>query len=184
MIPHCLVRALLPATLIGMLASAATAQQHGSHGQTDIGSPAPAGTASRTIEVTAGELYFEPETIAVRPGETVRFMVRNTGGLLHEFGIATDAMHAGRRDAVAMMVDHGMLSATGVDRARMKMDHSAMPGMAHGAMTAEIPNAVLVEPGATAELVWTFPDGGVISFACSMPGHYEAGMAGRFEWQR
>jgi uncharacterized cupredoxin-like copper-binding protein len=181
-------RALLPAAVIALLTPPAAAQQHHSHGQPNIGGPAAAAAASRTVEVTVGELYFEPEAIAVRPGETIRFVVRNTGGLLHEFGIATDAMHAERRDAVAMMVDHGMLTATGIDHGRMKMDHSTMSGMAHGSMAAETPNTVLVEPGATAELVWTFPKAGpkagVVGFACSMPGHYDAGMAGRFEWQQ
>ena len=40
-------------------------------------------------------------------------------------------------------------------------------------------NAVLVEPGATAELIWTFTNAADLEFACNIPGHYQAGMYGR-----
>jgi uncharacterized cupredoxin-like copper-binding protein len=43
------------------------------------------------------------------------------------------------------------------------------------------PNSVLLEPGQSGEVVWTFPRDGEIEFACNVPGHYEAGMQGRFE---
>jgi uncharacterized cupredoxin-like copper-binding protein len=41
-------------------------------------------------------------------------------------------------------------------------------------------NAILVEPGTTTEFVWTFPQAGALSFACTLPGHYQAGMVGDF----
>lgn len=188
---HSLVRALIPATLSALLSTAAVAQQGHSHGHSqshsqgaaDIGQPAKAGQTARTVEITVGDLYFEPTSVQVKAGETVRFVVRNTGGLLHEFGLATASMHAMRRDAMAMMVDHGMVTDTAVNHQMKTMDHSKMQGMAHGDMSVEVPHAVLVEPGKSAELVWTFPKDTALEFACSMPGHYEAGMAGRVEYR-
>jgi len=41
----------------------------------------------------------------------------------------------------------------------------------------------MVEPGATAELLWTFGDDTNIQFGCNVPGHFEAGMVGKFEVQ-
>jgi uncharacterized cupredoxin-like copper-binding protein len=57
------------------------------------------------------------------------------------------------------------------------MDH----GMAHGdgAMKHDDPNSMLVEPGKTAELTWTFADATGLEFACNIPGHYQAGMVGK-----
>jgi uncharacterized cupredoxin-like copper-binding protein len=42
---------------------------------------------------------------------------------------------------------------------------------------------VLVEPGKTKELTWTFTEATDLEFACNIPGHYESGMVGdiRFE---
>ncbi|MCF5138712.1 plastocyanin/azurin family copper-binding protein, partial [Pseudomonas lactis] len=38
---------------------------------------------------------------------------------------------------------------------------------------------VLVEPGKTAELTWTFKQATGLEFACNLPGHYQAGMVGK-----
>ncbi len=39
-------------------------------------------------------------------------------------------------------------------------------------------SGVLVNPGETKELAWTFPDGGQVEFACHVDNHYESGMRG------
>ena len=77
---------------------------------------------------------------------------------------------------MAMMVDHGMLTATGINKDMANMDHSAM-GMGH--MDHKDANSILVEPGKTGELVWTFGEATALEFACNVPGHYEAGMVGK-----
>lgn len=156
---------------------------HGGHGAEAIGEPAEASAATRTIEVELGDTYFEPESVQVKAGEVVRFVLENTGQLLHEFNIGTAAMHARHQEEMAMMMDHGMLTPTGIDQDKMKMDHSGMPGMDHGMMAHDDPNSVLVEPGQTKELVWKFADATNLEFACNVPGHYEAGMVGEFEVQ-
>ena len=47
----------------------------------------------------------------------------------------------------------------------------------------QVHNAVMVAPGETTELVWTFGEGESLEFGCNVPGHFEAGMRGKFELQ-
>ena len=45
------------------------------------------------------------------------------------------------------------------------------------------PNSILLEPGQTGEITWSFPQGADVDleFACNVPGHYDAGMAGEID---
>ncbi|WP_020682347.1 cupredoxin domain-containing protein [Marinobacterium rhizophilum] len=158
------------------LAIAAEGHGHAHHGSSPIGQPGTAAEATRTVEVTLYDMYYEPESIAVKSGETVRFVIKNSGELLHEFNIGTAAMHEKHQAQMQLMMDHGMLTPTGVNHEMAHMDHSAMPGME--GLAHQDPNSVLVEPGATVELAWTFPGDAQLEFACNMPGHYGAGMVG------
>lgn len=147
-----------------------------------IGEPGDPAAATETIEVVMGDNYFEPETINVPAGATVRFVVMNEGGLLHEFNLGTAAMHAEMQPEMEMMMDHGMISETSMEHHMSNMDHSAMNGMDMDAMMASIdghPNRVLVEPGETKELVWTFTQTTELEFACNLPGRYDSGMTGQ-----
>ena len=48
------------------------------------------GAAKRTIEITMSDtMRFSPSTINVKQGEAVRFVVRNSGKMLHEIVIGT-----------------------------------------------------------------------------------------------
>lgn len=157
------------------------------HGKgTSIGAPGVAAKANRTIEITLGDNFYEPEKITVKKGETIRFVIRNGGELLHEFNIGTPAMHAEHQKEMAMMVEHGMLTPTGINHDMSKMDHSKMGNMDHSKMSMPMkhddPNSKLVEPGKTAEIVWTFSKATELQFACNIPGHYEAGMVGEFKF--
>jgi uncharacterized cupredoxin-like copper-binding protein len=154
-----------------------------SHGTEAIGEPAKANAKTRTVEVNLGDNFYEPERIQVKQGETVRFVVKNTGEFLHEFNIGTAAMHAEHQKEMAMMMEHGMLTPTGMNHQMMNMDHSKMPGMGH-AMKHDDPNSVLLAPGETKELVWKFTKAANLEFACNVPGHYEAGMVGKVEFTR
>jgi uncharacterized cupredoxin-like copper-binding protein len=155
------------AVLLGVsLSSLASPGEHFTFGH-----PAKADQATRTIELTLGDMYFEPKSLAVKEGETVRFVLVNKGQLLHEFNLGDAAMHAAHQQEMLKMVASGMLTSTG-------MKHE---GMAHGdmAMKHDDPNSVLVEPGKTAELTWTFTKATDLEFACNIPGHYQAGMVGK-----
>jgi uncharacterized cupredoxin-like copper-binding protein len=118
------------------------------------GSPGDPNVSARAVEVTMFEdgsgMHFSPGKISVRPGEQVRFVIRNQGQLAHEFVLGTRAQN---REHAAMMAQ--------------------MPDMRH-----DDPNAVTVEPGRSASLLWRFPKTGDVEFACLIPGHYEAGMHG------
>lgn len=114
--------------------------------------PSASPTAPREIEVALSEFAYDPANIDVAAGETVRFVVTNTGTVQHELRLTTQAA-----------VDAHLADA------------HAGHGSAH-----EEPGLVVVEPGETKSLEWTFtsdPDGPTV-VACLIPGHYEAGMHG------
>lgn len=170
---------------VGVLAlnvSAAEGPTGHTHGHTSvIGESAKAMASTRTVEVNLVDIAFEPQSIRVKAGETVRFVLINSGQLLHEFNLGTAAMHAEHQKEMAVMAEHGMISATAIDHKMMQMDHSNMPGMS---MKHDDPNSVLLEPGERKELVWRFAQPMDLEFACNVPGHYEAGMVGKIEFNR
>lgn len=106
----------------------------------------------RTIAIGMGDdMRFSPAVITVAAGETVRFAVRNKGRAMHEMVIGTQAGLKAHGD---MMKQH--------------------PGMEH-----DEPYMAHVAPGKKADLVWQFTQPGEFYFACLIPGHFEAGMAGK-----
>ena len=155
-------RTLILATA-GLLAGAGRALAHGDEKhptkagpvkkeQTDWGIAGDAGAAKRSIDVgMADNMRFTPDRIAVKQGETLRFVIRNRGNVMHEFVIGTKAEN---EKHAALMVKFP------------NMEHDA-PYMAH------------VAPGKTGEIVWTFNRSGDFEFACLIAGHYGAGMKGR-----
>lgn len=119
--------------------------------QKDWGIAGDAKSAKRSIEVSmADNMRFTPARIEVRQGETVKFVVRNTGKVMHEFVIGTKAENGKHAE---MMVKFP------------NMEHDE-PYMAH------------VPPGKTGEIVWTFNRAGAFEFACLIAGHYQGGMVG------
>lgn len=127
------------------------------HGDTPYGRPGVAAQAMRTVAVTASDdMRFTPARIAVRRGETIRFVISNHGKLRHEFSLGT------RQE----LVEH---------YAVMKK----FPDMVH-----EEANKISLEPGARGEVVWHFTRAGNAHFACLQVGHYEAGMKGQVQISR
>ena len=96
------------------------------------------------------DMRFTPDRIDVRRGETLRLRVRNTGKVMHEFVIGTQAENAKHAELMIKFPN---------------MEHDE-PYMAH------------VAPGQTGEIVWTFNRAGTFEFACLIAGHYQAGMVG------
>ncbi|MEN4827305.1 cupredoxin family protein [Pseudomonas sp. P39-UII1] len=136
-----------------------------------FGEPAPAAKATRTVEVVLKDIAFEPQSLKVKAGETVRFVLINKGQLPHEFNLGDKAMHAEhQKEMVAMQ---GKLFTAGMNHDGM--DHGQMN---HGDHGHDAGNTVLVQPGQRAELTWTFRQSAPIEFACNVPGHYQAGMVG------
>jgi len=147
---------------------------HGKSGKT--GAPGKASEVTRTINVTMSDNFYEPESLTVKEGETVRFVVKNAGEFVHEFNIATAEMHKAHAPEMMMMMEHGVLGADKINwDAAKKMQQS----MGHG--MHDDPNSVLLEPGKTGEVIWTFPEHAELEFACNVPGHYESGMVGKIK---
>lgn len=119
--------------------------------QTAWGLPGKAAKVKRTIKVDMIDaMRFLPDTITVKEGETIRFVVTNSGRMLHEMVIGTPEK---LKEHAAMM--------------------AKSPGMQH-----EAPYLAHVAPGKTGEIIWTFNRPGSFEFACLIAGHYEAGMRG------
>lgn len=110
-----------------------------------------AAKSTRTIKVDMIDaMRFLPDTITVNEGETIRFVVTNSGRMLHEMVIGTPEK---LKEHAAMM--------------------AKTPGMQH-----EAPYMAHVAPGKTGEIIWDFNRPGAFEFACLIAGHYEAGMRG------
>ena len=163
---------------VSLASGAYAAGAHGGgHGQgPSIGEAGKAAEATRTIEITMRDNSFEPENIAVARGETIRFVIVNKGEFAHEFNLGTAAMHVGHQKEMMMMMEHGILEADKINHDRMKMDMGGGKTMEHND-----PNSALLEPGKSAEMVWTFSADADLEFACNVPGHYESGMVGKIE---
>jgi uncharacterized cupredoxin-like copper-binding protein len=152
-------RVLAAALATACVAAAAHGDEHAQKNgepvkkeQKDWGIAGDAQDARRTIEVAMGDnMRFSPDRIEVRQGETVKLVVRNGGKVLHELVLGT------RKE----LEEHAALMAK-------------FPGMEH-----DEPYMAHVGAGKTGELVWTFNRPGEFDFACLIPGHYRAGMAGK-----
>ncbi len=136
--------------------STAAHAEHGKKGEhahgAAIGMPGADSEVSRTVKVDMTDaMRFRPSTMKVKRGETVRFVVSNSGKLRHEMVL-------------------GSMSDLKKHAAMMRK----MPEMEHADE-----NMVLVEPGKSGELIWKFTKAGKIDFACLQPGHFEAGMKGK-----
>ncbi|SDS53908.1 Uncharacterized copper-binding protein, cupredoxin-like subfamily [Halopseudomonas sabulinigri] len=143
-----------------------------------IGQPGKASEVTRTIAISMHDNYFEPESLSVSDGETVRFEITNQGALVHEFNIGTAEMHERHQAEMLMMVQHGVLKGDKLDRSMMEMDMGNGQTMKH-----DDPNSVLLEPGEQSEIIWTFAKAADLQFACNVPGHYQAGMQGEISVQ-
>lgn len=146
------------------------------HGGTEemAGQPGKADWHTRTVRIVMLDTAFQPATVTVGAGETVRFAVRNVGALVHEFTIGTEAMQAAHRQEMREMAESGILEPDRINRDRMGM------GGKHGHVGGhDEPGSLLLQPGEAGELVWKFGEPAPILFACNAPGHYEAGMWGR-----
>ena len=138
-----------------------------------IGEPGKASEATRIIEIEMTDNRFALEQISVESGQTIRFVLKNTGEFIHEFNIGTAAMHAKHQTEMAMRFDHGVLEIDKIHYDKMKMDMGGGKTMDHND-----PNSVLLEPEDSAEIVWKFGSIARLEFACNIPGHYDAGMMG------
>ena len=108
---------------------------------------------TRVIHIDMSDtMRFFPSELRVKRGDTVRFVVRNSGELPHEMVIGT--------------MDELKKQAALVKKS---------PDIEH--VHAQ-PNAARAGRGESAKLVWQFTRAGEFHYACLVPGHFEAGMIG------
>lgn len=139
-----------------------------------MGQPGDPAKADRVVKVSMTEMAFDPSTIEVKEGETITFVVSNDGEVVHEFNLGTEKMWQSHFDEMMKMMDTGMMT---VD----KIHHDKMmeAGMMH-----DDANSVLLEPGQTGKITWTFGEKAELGFACNVPGHRESGMVGDISFKR
>lgn len=148
----------ISAMSLSVSAHADAGHQHGAAKQSQeehasaMGKPGDPAKVGRTMEVDMSDaMVYSPANISVKRGETVKFVVKNSGKLKHEMVLGSPKE---LKEHAAMM--------------------RKMPEMEHADA-----NMVSVDPGKTGELVWQFTKAGTFDFACLQPGHFEAGMRGK-----
>ncbi len=132
-------------------------ERHGDGHADTVGKPGDPEKISRTIDVEMSDtMRFSPANIKVKRGETIKFVLKNSGKLKHEMVLGS----------MKELKEHAALM-------------QKFPEMEHAD-----PNQVSVDPGKTGELVWQFNKAGTFDFACLQPGHFEAGMVGKVAVKR
>ena len=138
-----------------------------------IGSKGDPKDVTRVKEVNMYDNYYEPSSIQVKKGETIKIIVTNLGDLVHEYNIGTKEMHIEHQPEMARLIEHDILLGDRIDHKKMKemskKDHSL--GHKHA-------NSVMLEPNKTGEIIWKFSKDISLEMACNIPGHYESGMVG------
>lgn len=140
----------IPGIFLAMTAMAA-GQHAGGHDDEAIGKPGVAAKVTRTVNVDMSDaMRFSPSNLTIKQGETIRFVVKNSGKVAHEMVLGKE------KD----LKEHYE-----VMKKNPEMEHADA-------------NMVTVQPGKTGEMVWQFTKAGKVAFACLHPGHYDAGMKG------
>jgi uncharacterized cupredoxin-like copper-binding protein len=161
----------------------------------------PSGDADRVVEVELTEFEIAAHSFEFTPGETIEFIITNSGVVEHEFRLSNQGRvddhiaggHADHNDDA--MTDEEMaemdhaegemseeeMAEMGGEEVHEDDGHALAEEVGHEAEEAhEIDDAVLVlGPGETGTLVFTFPenDHDFTAAVCLIPGHHEAGMA-------
>ena len=109
--------------------------------------------APRTVVLDLADLKDGTGILKAKAGETVRFVLHNSDDVMHDFTIGPAARQEGRKALIAMLMDADLINAE-------NGGHAAL----------DTPNAVLVMPGETKELTWTFTAARTCSSAATCRG--------------
>lgn len=156
MIPPTFLRSatLLALTLASSHVLAAAGPAGHSHASFSAGEPGDPKKPARIVQITMqemdGKMVYLPARVEVKRGEQIRFVIRNSGLLDHEFILASTE-----------------------DNLKHAEQMKKFPEMEH-----DDPNAKRLAPQKSSEVVWRFTKAGEFEFGCLIPGHREAGMIG------
>lgn len=122
--------------------------------QEDWGIGANKNEVNRTIAISmSDDMKFKPSKIDIKLNETIRFVIKNNGKLMHEMVMGTKSVLDKHAEVMLKYPN---------------MEHDE-PYMAH------------VSPGKSSEIIWKFNRPGDFDFACLIAGHYQSGMLGKIE---
>ena len=141
----------LPPTALGHTTGGGHASAQGNAEETRLGKPGDPKKATRTIRIDMSDtMRFSPAVLKLDQGDAVRFIVRNSGKVLHEMVLGTEED----------LKKHAELMRK-------------FPGMEH-----DEAHMVHVRPGKSGSFTWQFTQAGEFRYGCLIPGHFEAGMVG------
>lgn len=121
---------------------------------TKIGRQGDLAKVNETIEIVVNDTaHFTPSLINVKAGDTVLFVVKNTGQFSHEMII-------------------GSISELRAHAALMQKS----PTVEHSQ-----PNMITLNPGQQRNVVWQFTQSGKIDFACLIDWHLKFGTLGEIQ---
>ena len=142
------MKKVIIASVLGLLvASSAFAKEVEKHGDKHADKH-----VTRTVNVEMGDnMRFVPESVDVKKGETIKFVVKNNGSIMHEMVIGSPEElknHADMMKKTPTMVNHDK-------------------------------NQISLKSKETGEFVWKAEKAGTVEFGCYQPGHFESGMKGK-----
>ena len=145
------MKTIILSVALTLISASALAHDKHSHDDEAIGKPGVVTATTRTVAVDMSDkMRFTPSSFNAKQGETIRFVIKNSGNLKHEFILGTEKE----------LKEHYELM-----KKNPEMEHSE-------------PNMITLAGGKTGEIIWQFTKSGKIDFACLQPGHYDAGMKG------
>lgn len=136
--------------LAGLVALTVLAAACGETRQTSTGTggDVTSSTGAKTVSIAMQDIKFDQPTLTVTAGETIDFQFTNVGMVAHDAYIGDNAA---------------------------QMDHEAeMAEMGGGHSDEE--EALVLQPGESGNLSYTFDAPGTYQVGCHQPGHYAAGM--------
>lgn len=107
-------------------------------------------TSQRTVEVAMENMKFVQPELTVKAGETIDFRFTNNGQVAHDAFVGDNA---------AQMEHEAEMAEMGATR-----DHDDEEA------------AIVLQPGESGDLSYTFDTAGTYEVGCHQPGHYAAGM--------
>lgn len=117
---------------------------------TDSGGDASSPISAKAVTIAMEDIKFDQTTLTVKAGETIDFQFTNVGQIAHDAYIGDTAA---------------------------QMDHESEMGEMGGAGGHSDEAAALVlQPGESGALSYTFDEPGTYQVGCHQPGHYAAGM--------
>ena len=141
-----------------------------------IGSKGNLNDVNRVVKVVMYDNYYEPSSLIIKAGETIKFELVNAGELVHEFNIANKMMHMKHQPQMEKMVENEILFADSIDKNKMKKMAKIDKSMGHSHS-----NSVLLEPKQKGDIIWKFDNAINIEIACNVPGHYQVGMIAKVD---